>query len=46
MDGLKDAVWVTLSAFATICTIVQKSLEDYAARKCREYLASLAAEEA
>jgi len=42
MDGLKDAFWLVLNVFATLCEAAQKSLEGYAARKCREYIASLA----
>jgi hypothetical protein len=42
MDGLKDAFWLVLNVFGTICAITQSKLEEYAARKCREYVASLA----
>jgi hypothetical protein len=42
MVGLKDAFWLVMNVFATICALTQAKLEEYAARKCREYVASLA----
>jgi hypothetical protein len=44
MEWLKDALWVSLNAFASVLTMAQHGLEAYAARKCREYIASLADE--
>lgn len=44
MDWLKDALWVTLNSFASLLTMAEDALEAYAARKCREYIASLAEE--
>lgn len=41
MDGLKDAFWVTTSAVALVLGIVDQKLQEYAAQKCRDYLASL-----
>jgi hypothetical protein len=44
MDGLKDAFWVTASTVALVLGILDQKLQEYAARKCREYLAYLAEE--